>query len=395
MKRMITTVGTSLFANYDNERKDIRDHLAGIKGKRYSRWPENQERIELIRKAVTRWMSGNKNASAEISSILKLKDLLREDFEVHLLCSDTIESALAAEMIAEYFARDTHGGIEVHFDAKVDVIKGLQVNDARAFAQDGMINLVKRFVALAGEYGEFTGDLVLNITGGHKGTIPYLTLLGQIYNVPIYYLFEDTDVLLKIPQAPIDIDWGSFAKYSASFKEVEKGVEDNWEHYKRVHSIEDDFSSCVEEIDADGTAMIALNAVGMMFWQRFQSFFVVYLPRGGKYWDEEKTKKKELQQSLQRLYKRLKDLRDNGVSLDTYTSDELDHVRIKDTFTFKDSSGRFRIQFKPEGEALIIYNYFYIKDAASDKLYSKWMTDQYDNLKESELDPVVLQKPRL
>lgn len=393
MKRMITTVGTSLFSNYNEERKDMKDHLAGIQRKRYSRWLDNQERIELIREAVTRWMAGNNNASAEISSILKLREQLREVLEVHLLCSDTIESALAAERIAEYFANDAHPGIQVHFDAKVDVIKGLQVEDANSFAQDGMINLVKRFGALAGEYGEYTDDLVLNITGGYKGTIPYLTLLAQVYNVPIYYLFEDTDVVLKIPQAPVDIDWGSFAKYSAYFRELEEGVEDSWENYKRIHAIGDDFSSCVEEINTDGTSMIALNAVGMMFWQRFQSFFVVFFPRGGKYWDEEKTRKRELQKSLQRLYKKLKDLRENGISLETYKNEELVHTRIKESFVFKDSSGRFRIQYKPEGDTLIIYNYFYIQDNASDDLYSKWMTDQYDDLKESKLDPVVLNKP--
>ncbi|CAA7602814.1 CRISPR-associated protein APE2256 [Acididesulfobacillus acetoxydans] len=393
MKRIITTVGTSIFSNYDNERKDMRDHLNGIKGKRHSRWQENQERIEEIRKAVSRWMAGNQNASAEISSTWKLKEQFAENCEVHLLCSDTIESRLAAEMVQKYF--NTQGEIPVFFDPDDDVIKGLQVLDAHTFAQEGMVNLVKRFNVLALECGEFfTDDLVLNITGGYKGTIPYLTLLGQVYNIPIYYLFEDTHELLKIPQAPVDISWGLFAKYSELFKELAKGVEESWENYKRLHAVEDDFSSCVEEIKDDGSAMIALNAVGMIFWQRYQSFFLVYMPRGGKYWSEEKTRKKELLQSLQRLCKKLEDLRDRGVVLELYNDKELSHTRIRDTFVFKDCSGRFRIQYKPEGENLKIYNYFYIQDNSTDKLYSKWMEEQYDSLKEGKFDQVPLQKPR-
>ncbi|KLU60943.1 CRISPR-associated protein [Peptococcaceae bacterium CEB3] len=393
MKRIITTVGTSLFTNYDAERKDMKDHLAKLKGMRHSRWKENQERIDLVRKAVAHWMSGKRSASAEISSILKLKEQFAEVGEVRFLCSDTIESRLAAELVQEYFTLQE--GVKVLFDAAADVIRGLQVEDARVFAQEGIINLVKRFGALAGEYGEFfTGDLLLNITGGYKGTIPYLTLLGQVYNIPIYYLFEDTDALLKIPQAPVDIYWGLFAKYSELFKELEKGVEVSWDDYKRFHAIEDDFSSCIEEISENGTGLIALNAVGMMFWQRFQSFFVVYLPRGGKYWDEEKTRKKELQQSLQRLYKRLKDLGDNGIALESYQDEELIHAKVKDSFVFKDSSGRFRIQYKPSGESLKVYNYFYIDDNSIDKLYSKRMEEQYDDLKRAKFDPIVLQKPR-
>jgi CRISPR/Cas system-associated protein Csm6 len=50
-------------------------------------------------------------------------------------------------------------------------------------------------------------NLYLNISGGYKALIPILTILGQLYRVPLFYIYEDSNELIEINQLPISFDW--------------------------------------------------------------------------------------------------------------------------------------------------------------------------------------------
>ncbi|MBF0453130.1 MAG: hypothetical protein HQK75_20685 [Candidatus Magnetomorum sp.] len=47
-------------------------------------------------------------------------------------------------------------------------------------------------------------------TGGYKALIPYLTIAGIIYKKPVYYIYEDSEVLLELPPPPLSVDITTF-----------------------------------------------------------------------------------------------------------------------------------------------------------------------------------------
>jgi CRISPR/Cas system-associated protein Csm6 len=177
-------------------------------------WDDEKLRIESIRNnpEFIRWISSYlKQSCAEIASIMKIVETEQDDVEVRLLATDTVLSRLAAEMIMEQIiahpVRDKT--VSLKFDPIKDVIGGFRVDNAEVFQTDGLQHFIRRFVCLT----KLHSELILNITGGYKGLIPYLTIIGQIYEVSVKYKFEESDALITIPQLPINFDWELAVEY--------------------------------------------------------------------------------------------------------------------------------------------------------------------------------------
>ena len=134
MKKIITTVGTSIFNNYLVEFDDIKNHYTSIEKMRHSKWNECKDRVEKIRKPVTEWAKENQEASAEIKTILKLYQSVKENLDVYLLATDTVTSRLASEIIKDIFS-DIEG-IKIFFNPDQYVIYGCKLRI--------MTNLLKR-----------------------------------------------------------------------------------------------------------------------------------------------------------------------------------------------------------------------------------------------------------
>ncbi|MCW3488685.1 putative CRISPR-associated protein [Dethiobacter alkaliphilus] len=376
MIKVISTVGTSLFDNYLKEKDN--PLIRTLAGKPHSAWAGLSERADRIKKLFTPGII-NSSASAEIKSVLKIRETLGEqETEIHLIASDTVESRLAAEIIAEVLQQQY--GMPVSFAPEKDVIIGLQVHQPRLFETEGVSNLIKRFEELAGGY---YANVVLNITGGYKGLIPHLTIMAQINSVPVYYLFEHTEKLIRIPQTPLDINWGLFEKYREVFSQLAEGVEKSWQQYQREQNIGEDFQWCIEEIEAHGQPLIALNAVGRIFWHRYNRFFYVYVPAGGKYFTESPDKKRFLHQAFYELHRRLGLL---PSPLETLTDKDIKHCCISDTYVFKFTNPQLRLQYKvmPDGR-LVVYNYYFINSSQVDNSYARKMAAEYPGLAASEL----------
>lgn len=235
MKKLIATVGTSLFSNYQLD--EVRDFY----GRDYDTIDEQLKRIEkakavdvdnkinhpytkYIREKIKEfWFDykGEPNliASAEIASILNIAKQKPEEFMVHLLATDTLSSVLAAELIQAWFEQNkaiTPGIKEVLFQKPPNefttqqqsdhVIKNLQVNDQNLYEQ-GFMNLIELLDRICKP--EHT---ILNITGGYKSIVPIMTLYGQLKKLPVKYLFNEQDLsssgeVLTIDNLPINFDW--------------------------------------------------------------------------------------------------------------------------------------------------------------------------------------------
>ena len=298
---LITPVGTSLFTNYLNQ--NLRDrtfqrNYERIKEKPAMEWDQNSRIVRILTNSSTQFIQDNKvSASAELQSIAKIQNALNDDIEVHLLASDTIASRLTAEILVNQAPSVLEGDIPVEFDADTDVIKGLQVEDPKVFSNEGMTKLIRKINEIAGGYWQ---ALAINITGGFKATLPYLTILAQLKRVPLYYNFEDTDALIKIPQAPLVIDWGLIERYSDILRQIDDGIE-NWSAFKNQHS------QAVQDLEAfievDGEDAL-LSPIGEIFWEEYQRYFVVELP-SGSYYSYNSPNRGLIDKSIEELYERL------------------------------------------------------------------------------------------
>lgn len=361
---VITSVGTSLLENCRETYRELENDYAYLKDSPAFLWESNQKRIEKVRKVLLSWAKVKEDTSAEIKSLLKIRAHVKEEITGQLIATDTILSRLAAEVLCSVLKKE----MIMNFEPEKDVIKGLQVRDRKKFEKEGLVNLAARIEELAPASTE-TG---INITGGYKAIIPYLTILGQVHGHRLYYTFEDTDELILIPQTPVNIDWGLFEKYAHVFQELEEGIY-NWEQYKREHNLwEEDFQSCTWEEEG----LAELNALGRMFWNRYKNFFLVQVLKGSCYFTESSGNKREVNEALGELYRRLSgqitlnsltttaELHQHLISLGS--NDDLRHGENpgRDKFIFKSTrKSQIRLVYTPllASSGLVIKLFDYVR----------------------------------
>jgi putative CRISPR-associated protein (TIGR02619 family) len=125
---------------------------------------------------------------------------------VALLHSETEDGRVCAEEAAA--AITAHMGVQ----AQALPVAGLQVDDAARFRRVGIQNLFGIIAALHRE----SGDAVLNATGGFKSVVPYITLYGLLYRLPVVYVFERSSTLIELPPAAIGFDHELIARAGAA-----------------------------------------------------------------------------------------------------------------------------------------------------------------------------------
>ncbi len=268
MKKIITMVGASIFENYfeKNDDKTIKSYYDVLKEKREKDRDNDKNRRESVEKAIRKWIqseSDKKNISAEIKSLAKLQEELKEDFDIYLLCSDTILSRLAGEIIKGVLSKIFNISEE---EIKTKTIKGLQIWDRKEF-NTGMSNLISEIYSIAGGYWD---NVIINITGGYKATIPYLTILAQINRCPIYYIFEDTDALIKIPNIPLStewFDWDKLEKYEDYFIDLHEGITEKHKFELLVNS---DFYKEYSFLVWAEDNLAELNPIGKIIFHKYK-----------------------------------------------------------------------------------------------------------------------------
>lgn len=245
MKTIITTVGTSLFTNYKEKvRKEGRDDLI-------SNYLDNLEphdassynkflntdiaEIKYVLMEVEKDWLEKPSSSAEMQSIDKFieenKDnVSAEKISVYLLSTDTIQSRLAAEIICKVLNEKYSGMAIFEPEYGKGIIEGLTVepkeNDKNNpnFFDKGLMNLVERAKQLIDLAKEEKREVVLNISGGYKGIIPVMTIIGQLEGVPLIYQYEKSNSLVNIGGLPVNFDMSlvySFYPFYTDREEIE------------------------------------------------------------------------------------------------------------------------------------------------------------------------------
>ena len=264
MKKIITTVGTSLIDNYMKTRKKFPKDVYIKK----NRLEIDDKDANHYAAKLYKWVTEDKAnaASAEITSIEKIKKECGDDLDVYLLASDTALSYICSLAIKKSY--NDVNGIKIK---EISVISGLRVNSKNKFVKEGLPSLISRIDNIANGY---FSNVIFNITGGYKGVVPYLTIMALINQSEIKYIYEDSKELITIPILPIIINDEIFEKYFDELSLLNIGIEnyqnvkcENYEIYNNLEKI-----GLVES--QDNLALI--SPIGKIFFENFNSRYLSF-----------------------------------------------------------------------------------------------------------------------
>lgn len=194
-RTIICTVGTSI----SNGCKSIQSYH-----QRTSSWNEDVSalRSEIESRLVPILASDEMfvRACAEIHSLHRLA--CSPSDEVILLTSDTAEGMACGTILKSTIQQIF--GVE---NVSLTRVQGLQARDGERLKKQGIPNLIN-FVApiLQDPQRRYSGGVVLNPTGGFKGVVPFMTVLGMLYGARVVYMFEFSNQLVTLPPLPVTLD---------------------------------------------------------------------------------------------------------------------------------------------------------------------------------------------
>lgn len=237
MLHLFTPVGISVFLNLIRWMKGIK-HPKLIELERSLKSclsnSATEEEVNLLTKITKNRLFDQQNnpsqstekndtvqqASAEIQSIHQIflhPKWQGIKFKLHLLTTDSQTSPLAGEIIAAFFEGNPR--IETVIVKKIDQ---LQINQSDQFRDNGiqfLINYIhsekNKTIRLNNRNQRLEG--LLNITSGYKGITPILTIIGQLLNIPLVYLYERSDNLIEIPPLPLSFNWTQLELFQYCF----------------------------------------------------------------------------------------------------------------------------------------------------------------------------------
>lgn len=257
-KFIISTTGTSVGTNIRRDifSQDLTDET--IKSIR------NEIKGAFIKKGIDA-------ISAETKSLNKIG--IDELTHIAFVHTDTRDGKLCAEILKEWCSNQWNCSVSLYG------IKGLQVKDALLFSRRGVKNFLKCCMDLIDKY-EYTHDIIINPTGGFKGIVPYTTLVGMIFSKPIYYIFENSDALVRLPIIPLNYNEDIMDKCAEKLKRIEENTVIRTDEFWNMIDFyeKEKFLSLIEE---EG-GFVTLSSIGMLLWERYKKDFPPHLGRNNK-----------------------------------------------------------------------------------------------------------------
>ena len=180
---------------------------------------------------------------------------------VVLLASDTDDGMAAAEAVCRI--------VEEKLGAKARAVRvnGLQVRDLGAFRQEGVRNLLRAAVLEADAARKAGERVVFNVTGGFKGVVPYLTLLGMFEGIDVIYVYETSDALFRLPALPIRFDHERIAAAMPALQVLATRGVMPAEEYRRLLRAEGTAETGPLGLTEEDDGMVALSGAGELAWR--------------------------------------------------------------------------------------------------------------------------------
>jgi putative CRISPR-associated protein (TIGR02619 family) len=206
---VIVTVGISVVTNYLKKEDSCLDFWEEIKNYKYeeAQWNENIDNIERLKKAI---VEKNTSDPKEPCAELQTLNLMQNEYEIvgiHLVYTDTIGGKFASDLLVELLKRNYN----VLSNEKID---GLNFeDDGEEFEKTGFGKLIEHLEQIKTKREKENKDekenigITLNISGGYKAIIPFLTIYAQLTELALFYVYEDSRNLITINPVPLKFDW--------------------------------------------------------------------------------------------------------------------------------------------------------------------------------------------
>ncbi|NWJ95625.1 MAG: hypothetical protein HXX20_07565 [Chloroflexi bacterium] len=273
-RTFICTVGTSLVKNgeidIDKVKNDPIDQINSTAAKRV-----REAIINRIDNSETD--DARKNLSAELKSLMLCHPKLEPDDEIFLLYADNLEGRLCAEGIKQALIEFV-GYNQDDPNIILKRIADLQVKSFNDFTRKGIRNLYKEVIAIIKDQGgEYNPNLILNITGGYKAVVPYMTLLGFLYKKKIIYVFEeDRSELITLPLLPLTYDEDLLFRARHFLKRLQG--EDILSATEFPKELEIDKARYIPAIIEEEQGLLTLTAFGELLYERLDLDYPADLP---------------------------------------------------------------------------------------------------------------------
>lgn len=292
---VISTTGTSVFSNAHadlqrewkifRQRTDV-DLSAISKRDRFEGIELHQRTLEHLRAEAKAANASDviRKASAELNSLTRiLGDQRTRSDQLHFLATATPDGVLAGRVIAdfsrEYFQIDT---VNIH------LIEGLQVTDGNVFQRDGVRNLIATIYDILHFAPEGTFTRVINPTGGFKGVVPYLTLIGMIESgVQLSYIYEQSPVLITLGRVPLQFNFEVLQVAYPALKACSEDFVDE-RQLKELLNLPSDKPlsdhpawSLFDQTTQEGSVYFSVNGLGQIVLEHFKALdrIAIYLSR--------------------------------------------------------------------------------------------------------------------
>ncbi len=208
--------------------------------------------------------------SAEIHSLARM-GLSAQD-NVVLYSSETPDGQTCAHAVQRYLTAALPG-----LDCRVDIVPGLQVDDAAKFRRAGVLNFTQKVLHEIDSHGP--AQCVLNPTGGFKSLVPYTVLIGMLKHVPAKYIFEQSTALIALPMMPVEFARTPLETHRAVFEVIQRDSAmplADWEK-----AIPYDARTALEPLFEREGAEVTLSPVGLLLWEELHkpTALVPYLSR--------------------------------------------------------------------------------------------------------------------
>ncbi len=189
MRTILTTVGTSLLTN---AKRDLKVEK-----------PDQQQLANYVRHTPP------DKASAETNSLSRL---LETGDRIVFLHSQTEEGEMCAQTLRRYYENEG-------YSADLRGVPDLTYTESR-FKMRGLRSLVATLIDLIRSERKQGRKALVNATGGFKAEIAYATLVGLLFDVPVYYIHEAFRDIIEMPPTPISWDYSLLADCEEFFEWV-------------------------------------------------------------------------------------------------------------------------------------------------------------------------------
>ena len=134
------------------------------------------------------------------------------------------------------------------------------------FKMRGLRSLMATLIDLIRSERRQGREVIVNATGGFKAEIAYATLVGLLFDVPVYYIHEAFREIIEMPSTPISWDYSLLAEYEEFFEWISEDLRKTAEVDRKLRKLPSEIYLLLAE-EEDFTM---LSPAGEAFYEAYR-----------------------------------------------------------------------------------------------------------------------------